>query len=145
MDGEHKRLQARTPLLFGAACAALTLGLLSGCASQPIRPWYVSPANYQSLNCDALRAEYDRVSRYLARGVDTPRSVWSGMSFGLGGFGGSGWGWGWTPNMTFSSGEVQQDERSVVARLLGEQDAIQSVAAYKGCPIIVVTPPPAAS
>lgn len=128
------------PRVLGLTFTGVSLLVMTGCASDPIRPWYVSPTSYQALNCDALRAEYDRVGRYLQRGVDTPRSVYSGMSFGLGGFGGNGWGWGFGPSMSFDSGQVQQDQRSVYARLLGEQDAIQSAAAYKGCPIVVVAP-----
>jgi len=132
-------------VLCGASLALATMSGLVGCAADPIRPWYVPPTNYQSLSCDALHAEYDRVGRYLHRGVDVPRSVFSGMSFGLGGFGWGGGGWGWSPSMSFSQGQVMQDERSVYARMLGEQDAIRSQAAYKGCPIVLAAPPAAAS
>ena len=97
---KQNRPAAQHSVVLGTVLAVVMLSGLIGCAADPIRPWYVPPTNYQSLSCDALRAEYDRVGRYLHRGVDVPRSVFSSTSFGLGaGFGG-GWGgngWGWSP------------------------------------------------
>jgi hypothetical protein len=114
--------------------------LLSGCASEPVRPFYVSPMKYQSMSCEALPLEYRRISEYLKRGVEAPRTRYSGMSWGLGSFGYDGWGWGWSPSVSYSSVESSMDDRSIYAQLLGEQDAIQQQAAYKGCPLVLVKP-----
>ncbi len=128
---------------MNAVAAVLAGGVLgiAGCASNPVRPAYVSPMKYQPLSCEALHQEYQRVSLYLKRGVEAPRTRYSGMSWGLGSFGYNGWGWGWSPSVSFSSGESSIDDRSVYAQLLGEQDAIQQQAGYKGCPIIFALPP----
>lgn len=120
--------------------AVVVISTLAGCASGPIRPSYVPATNYQGLDCDALRAEYARVDSYIRNGVETPKSVFSGVGFGLGVFGGGGWGWGLSPSVTFNAGQSSASERTVYARLLGERDAIAQQAQFKGCPIILTAP-----
>ena len=116
------------------------VALVAGCASGPVRPMYVPATVYQGLDCTALRAEYMRINSYLRNGVETPKSVFSGIGLGLGAFGGGGFGWGFSPSVTFNAGQSSSSERSVYARLLGERDAIAQQAQFKGCPIILTAP-----
>ena len=38
------------------------------CAT-PVKPSYVSPTQYQALNCQQLQSEYNRIQQYLDQGV----------------------------------------------------------------------------
>jgi len=58
--------------------------LLTACATT-VKPTYVSPTQYQSLNCQQLQAEYDRIQQYLDQGVSVPKSTGMGVDVGLGG------------------------------------------------------------
>lgn len=116
------------------------VALVAGCASGPVRPMYVPATVYQGLDCTALRVEYMRINSYLRNGVETPKSVFSGIGLGLGAFGGGGFGWGFSPSVTFNAGQSSSSERSIYARLLGERDAIAQQAQFKGCPIILTAP-----
>ena len=113
---------------------------LAGCATGPIRPSYVPATYYQGLDCNALRAEYFRINTYIRNGVETPKSVFSGVGLGLGAFGGGGLGWGLNPSITFNAGQSSSSERTIYARLLGERDAVAQQAQFKGCPIILTAP-----
>ena len=42
--------------------------LLSACATT-VKPTYVSPTQYQALNCQQLQAEYNRIQQHLDEGV----------------------------------------------------------------------------
>lgn len=122
---------------FILVAAGMTATSLSGCTSKPIQPTYVPVTDYQSLDCNGLRTEYDRINSYLSHGVEESHSIFSGVGFGLGAFGGSGFGWGWSPSVTFSTGQSSSSARAVYARLLGQRDAVSQQAQLKGCPIVV--------
>lgn len=114
--------------------------LAAGCASGPIRPSYVPATKYQGLDCTALHAEYARIDTYIRNGVEAPKSVFSGVGFGLGAYGGGRWGWGLSPSVTFNAGQASSSERTEYARLLGERDAVAQQAQFKACPIVVTAP-----
>lgn len=123
-----KKLSVQLALLSIAAFS------LSACNSV-VKPVYVSPTQYQSLNCVQLQAEYDRISQYIARGVDTPTRTGMGVGVGLGGgFGRGGWGFG--PTFSVNMGESQPTQNSELAKVLGQRDAIAQAAQFKGCPIV---------
>lgn len=115
----------------------MTLGLLSACASQPPKPTYVSPTQYQSLDCQALQAEYNRLQHYLEQGVEPEKRKGMGVGVGIGGGIGSGGGWGIGPSISVNMGQSSNTKRTETARLLGEQEAIVQAAIYKRCPILV--------
>jgi hypothetical protein len=118
-----------------AVVVSVAAASLFGCASKPIQATYVPVTDYQSLDCAELRAEYTRIDSYLRHGVDEPRSVFSGVGFGLGAFGGSGF--GWSPRVMFSAGQSSSGTHAVYARLLGQRDAVSQQAQLKGCSIVV--------
>ena len=61
--------------LYIVPLAAATL-LLSACATT-VKPTYVSPTQYQSLSCQQLQSEYNRIQQYIDNGVQTPKvQVW---------------------------------------------------------------------
>ncbi|MEB3754609.1 hypothetical protein [Acinetobacter sp. MD2(2019)] len=110
--------------------------LLSACASMPIKPTYVSPTQYQALNCGQLQAEYNRLQQYLDQGVQPAKRTGMGVGLGLGGgFGRGGWGFG--PSVSVNLGQSSNSKRTEIARLMGQQDAIVQAAKFKNCPIIV--------
>lgn len=112
--------------------------LMTGCAST-VKPLYVSPTQYQGMNCPQLHAEYSRIDQYIKRGVSSPKTTGVGIGFGLGGLFGGGRGWGVVPSVSVNMGQSQRSENSELARVLGEQDAIAQAAQFKGCPIIRVS------
>ena len=57
--------------LYWLPVLATTL-FLGACAST-VKPAYVSPTQYQSLNCQQLQAEYNRIQHYIDNGVQTPK------------------------------------------------------------------------
>jgi len=65
--------------LYLVPLAAATL-LLGACATT-VKPTYVSPTQYQSLSCQQLQSEYNRIQQYIDNGVQTPKST--GMGVGL--------------------------------------------------------------
>lgn len=61
--------------LYIAPLVAATL-LLGACATT-VKPTYVSPTQYQSLSCQQLQSEYNRIQQYIDNGVQTPKvQVW---------------------------------------------------------------------
>jgi hypothetical protein len=58
--------------------------LLSACATT-VKPTYVSPTQYQALNCQQLQAEYNRIQQHLDEGVPTAKRTGVGVGLGLGG------------------------------------------------------------
>ena len=136
------RKRAKGVIAVAIGCAVLAL---TGCETGPVRPLYVSPTNYQSMNCNQLNAEYIRIDTYLRNGVEVPKSIWSGFNFGLGAFGGGRYGWGWSPSVSYIAGQSSSSPRTVYAQLLGQRDAIAQQATFKGCPIILRPPTPPAS
>mgnify|MGYP003607977488 CR=1 FL=1 len=109
--------------------------LLGACASS-VKPAYVSPTQYQSLNCQQLQAEYNRIQQYIDNGVQTPKRTGVGVGVGLGGGWGKG-GWGFGPSISVNMGQSMNTKNTELANVLGQQDAIWQAARFKGCPIIV--------
>ena len=109
--------------------------LLGACAST-VKPAYVSPTQYQSLNCQQLQAEYNRIQQYIDNGVQTPKRTGVGVGVGLGGGWGKG-GWGFGPSISVNMGKSMNTKNTELANVLGQQDAIVQAARFKGCPIIV--------
>ena len=109
--------------------------LLGACAST-VKPAYVSPTQYQSLNCQQLQAEYNRIQQYIDNGVQTPKRTGVGVGIGLGGGWGKG-GWGFGPSISINMGQSMNTKNTELANVLGQQDAIVQAAQFKGCPIIV--------
>ncbi|TXJ08620.1 MAG: hypothetical protein E6Q25_05085 [Acinetobacter sp.] len=104
---------------------------LMGCATGAVKPTYVSPTQYQAWNCAQLHQEYARISQYLQQGVEPEKRT--GMGVGLGvGFGG---GWGVRPNISVNMGQSSNTKRTEIAKLFGQQDAIEQAAKFKNCPI----------
>ena len=110
--------------------------LLSACATTPIKPTYVSPTQYQALNCGQLQAEYNRVQQYLDQGVQPAKRTGMGVGVGLGGGWGRG-GWGFGPSISVNMGQSSNTKRTEISRLMGEQDAVVQAAKFKNCPIII--------
>jgi hypothetical protein len=122
----------RQPLVALAIGAAL-LGLV-GCAAKPIKPTYVPATDYQSMNCEGLRAEYGRVNSHIEQGTTEKSSLFSGVGVGVGAFGGSG-GWGIGPSLSFGVGKQTSGSDAAYARLLGQREAVSQQAVLQGCPI----------
>ncbi len=120
--------------LYWLPVLATTL-FLGACAST-VKPAYVSPTQYQSLNCQQLQAEYNRIQHYIDNGVQTPKRTGVGVGVGLGGGWGKG-GWGFGPSISVNMGQSMNTKNTELANVLGQQDAIVQAAKFKGCPIIV--------
>ena len=117
-------------------CAVGMFGLV-GCASTPPKPLYVSPTEYQNLNCPQLRAEYVRISQYLRDGIEVPKQRSSGVSVGLGGVFGSGGRVGIIPSISVGMSERSNTARTEYSRVLGQRAAMAQAAEFKGCPVVV--------
>ena len=129
--------QVLTSRLSGLAVLASSVLLMTGCASS-VKPMYVSPTQYQALNCAQLHAEYGRIAQYIQRGVSSPKTTGVGVGLGVGGgFGRGGWGIG--PSVSVNVGQSQRTQNSELSRVLGEQDAIAQAAQFKGCPIMAAS------
>ncbi len=133
----HRFPYARTVMASAMSCVVV---ILAGCDTGPVKPLYVSPTNYQAMNCNQLHSEYIRMDTYLRNGVEAPKSIWSGWNFGLGAFGGGRYGWGWSPSVSYSAGQSSTSPRTVYAQLLGQRDAVAQQATFKGCPIVLRAP-----
>lgn len=120
----------------GLALIVSVAVLLSAC-STPVKPTYVSPTQYQALNCQQLQSEYNRIQQYIANGVETPKRTGMGVGVGLGAGWGSRGGWGLAPNVSVNMGQSSNSKRSEEARLLGQQEAVVQAAKFKNCPIII--------
>lgn len=117
--------------------AAVSALLLSACAT-PVKPSYVSPTQYQALNCQQLQSEYNRIQQYLNQGVTPATRTGVGLGVGIGGGWGSRGGWGIGPSVSVNMGQSSNTKRTETARLLGEQEAIAQAAQFKNCPIRLV-------
>lgn len=114
--------------IHAAVVAAL---LLAGCAQNAadIHAAYVSPAPYQSMSCDQLRAEASRVSAAAAEATGSQNSkatndaVMTGVSLVL-----------FWPAMFFVHGD--QGNAANLANLKGQMQAIQQVNTAKNCGIV---------
>ena len=114
----------------------LAASMLLGACASTVKPAYVSPTQYQSLNCQQLQAEYNRIQQYIENGVQTPKRTGVGVGVGLGGGWGKG-GWGFGPSISVNMGQSMNTKNTELANVLGQQDAIVQAARFKGCPIIV--------
>ena len=114
----------------------LAASMLLGACASTVKPAYVSPTQYQSLNCQQLQAEYNRIHQYIDNGVQTPKRTGVGVGVGLGGGWGKG-GWGFGPSISVNMGQSMNTKNTELANVLGQQDAIVQAARFKGCPIIV--------
>ncbi|WP_374254540.1 hypothetical protein [Acinetobacter brisouii] len=120
-----------------AIAASLVMGMvLTGCATT-VKPSYVSPTQYQALNCTQLQSEYDRIQHYLEQGVEPEKRTGVGVGVGVGGGWGRG-GWGFGPTFSVNLGQSSNTKRSEIAQLLGQQDAIVQAAHFKNCRILTV-------
>lgn len=70
--------------------SVISATLLLGACASTVKPTYVSPTQYQALNCQQLQSEYNRIQHYVDTGVQTPKRTGVGVGVGLGG----GWGRG---------------------------------------------------
>ncbi|MHA3052396.1 hypothetical protein [Acinetobacter sp. ANC 4640] len=120
-----------------AIAASILVGMaLTGCATT-VKPSYVSPTQYQALNCTQLQSEYDRIQHYLEQGVEPEKRTGVGVGVGVGGgFGRGGWGFG--PTFSVNLGQSSNTKRSEISQLLGQQDAIVQAAHFKNCRILTV-------
>jgi hypothetical protein len=118
--------------------------LLLGACATTVKPSYVSPTQYQALNCSQLQSEYNRIQHYIDKGVQTPKRTGVGVGLGLGGGWGSRGGWGIGPSVSVNMGQSSNTKNTELARLLGEQEAIVQAAQFKNCPMIIRHKMPAA-
>ena len=118
---------------------SLLLGstLLLGACATTVKPSYVSPTQYQALNCQQLQSEYNRIQQYIDSGVQPPKRSGGGVGVGVGGGWGSRGGWGIGPSVSVNMGQSSNTKKTELARLLGEQEAVVQAAQFKNCPIIV--------
>ena len=112
--------------------------LLGACATT-VKPTYISPTQYQALNCQQLQSEYNRIQQYVDNGVQPAKrtGVGVGVGVGLGGGWGSRGGWGIGPSVSVNMGQSSNTKKTELARLLGEQEAVVQAAKFKNCPIII--------
>lgn len=110
--------------------------LLSACATT-VKPTYVSPTQYQALNCQQLQSEYNRIQQHLDNGVTPAKRTGVGLGVGLGGGWGSHGGWGIGPSISVNMGQSSNTKKTEIARLMGEQEAVVQAAKFKACPIII--------
>ncbi|MGE8561963.1 MAG: hypothetical protein ACN6NJ_13635 [Acinetobacter sp.] len=118
---------------------SLILGstLLLGACATTVKPTYVSPTQYQALNCQQLQSEYNRIQQYVDNGVQAPKRTGVGVGVGVGGGWGSRGGWGIGPSVSVNMGQSSNTKKTELSRLLGEQEAVVQAAQFKNCPIIV--------
>lgn len=120
-----------------AISASLMMGVaLTGCATT-VKPSYVSPTQYQALNCMQLQSEYNRIQQYLEQGVQPAKRTGVGVGVGVGGGWGRG-GWGFGPSLSVNLGQSSNTKRSEISQLMGEQDAVVQAAHFKNCPMSTV-------
>ena len=110
--------------------------LLGACATT-VKPTYISPTQYQALNCQQLQSEYYRIQQYVDNGVQPAKRTGVGVGVGLGGGWGSRGGWGIGPSVSVNMGQSSNTKKTELARLLGEQEAVVQAAKFKNCPIII--------
>ena len=110
--------------------------LLAACATT-VKPTYISPTQYQALNCQQLQSEYNRIQQYIDNGVQPAKRTGVGVGVGLGGGWGSRGGWGIGPSVSVNMGQSSNTKNTELARLLGEQEAVVQAAKFKNCPMII--------
>ncbi|MGE8563978.1 MAG: hypothetical protein ACN6NM_09280 [Acinetobacter bohemicus] len=121
--------------IYVSLCMASSV-LLGACATT-VKPTYISPTQYQALNCQQLQSEYNRIQQYVDNGVQPAKRTGVGVGVGLGGGWGSRGGWGIGPSVSVNMGQSSNTKKTELARLLGEQEAVVQAAKFKNCPIII--------
>lgn len=111
--------------------------LFLGACATTVKPTYISPTQYQALNCQQLQSEYNRIQQYVENGVQAPKRTGVGVGLGLGGGWGSRGGWGIGPSVSVNMGQSSNTKNTELARLLGEQEAVVQAAKFKNCPITI--------
>lgn len=115
-----------------AACA-VGLSVLTACATT-VKPSYVSPTQYQAMDCAQLNSEFQRIQQYINNGVQPAKRTGVGVGVGLGGgWGSGGFGWGIGPSISVNLGQSSNTKNSELANLYGQQDAISQAAQFKNC------------
>jgi len=125
------KLVSRVIKLSAIAMATM---LMTACATT-VKPTYVSPTQYQSMNCAQLANEFNRIQQYINNGIQPPKRTGVGVGVGLGG----GWGsrgWGIGPSISVNMGQSSNTKNTELARLYGEQDALSQTAQFKNCPYV---------
>lgn len=118
-------------LRFGLV--VVSVALISACATT-VKPTYVSPTQYQALNCVQILGEFNRIQQYINAGVQTPKRTGVGVGLGLGGGWGSRGGWGIGPSISVNMGQSSDTKNTELSRLYGQQDALTQAAQFKNCP-----------
>ena len=67
---------------YVSLCMASSV-LLGACATT-VKPTYISPTQYQALNCQQLQSEYNRIQQYVDNGVQPAKRTGVGVGVGLG-------------------------------------------------------------
>lgn len=117
------------------AVLSLVSIVMVGCATT-VKPTYVSPTQYQAMNCAQLAGEFDRIQQYINNGVQPAKRTGMGVGIGLGGGWGSRGGWGFGPSISVNMGQSSNTKNTELARLYGEQDALSQAAQFKNCPFV---------
>jgi len=113
---------------------AVATVLVSACATT-VKPTYVSPTQYQSMNCGQIAREFDRIQQYINNGVQPAKRTGVGVGLGVGGgWGSRGFGWGFGPSVSVNLGQSSNTKNTELSRLYGEQDALSQAAQFKNCP-----------
>src|SRR5690606_10592177 len=99
------------------------LALLSACATT-VKPTYVSPTHYQTLGCQQLQGEYNRIQQYIDNGVEAPKRTGVGVGVGLGGGWASRGGWGIGSGVSVNMVQSSNIKRNELAWLLVDEVAI---------------------
>ncbi len=120
--------------IINLSLLALSTILMTACATT-VKPMYVSPTQYQALNCAQLSNEFDRIQQYINNGVQTAKRTGMGVGLGLGGGWGRG-GWGFGPSISVNMGQSSDTKNTELSRLYGQQDALSQAAQFKNCPYI---------
>ena len=121
--------------LIPLALLSLASIVMVGCATT-VKPTYVSPTQYQAMNCAQLAGEFDRIQQYINNGVQPAKRTGMGVGIGLGGGWGSRGGWGFGPSISVNMGQSSNTKNTELARLYGEQDALSQAAQFKNCPFV---------
>lgn len=118
------------------AAFGMGLSVLTACATT-VKPSYVSPTQYQAMDCAQLNSEFQRIQQYINNGVQPAKRTGVGVGLGLGGgWGSGGFGWGIGPSISVNMGQSSNTKNTELANLYGQQDAISQAAQFKNCPYV---------
>lgn len=124
------------PNLAKLTVIAVTTALVTACATT-VKPTYVSPTQYQAMNCAQIATEFSRIQQYINNGVQPAKRTGVGVGLGVGGgWGSGGFGWGIGPSISVNMGQSSNTKNTELSRLYGEQDALSQAAQFKNCPYV---------